>query len=59
MVLPRFLWAHTHIRFRADEILAPYGAQLTWDVKAELMGKRMQSSTDYIQEYAFPHTNDS
>ena len=26
--------------FAADELLAPYGKEMTWDIKAGLMGKR-------------------
>ena len=26
---------------RSDEILAPYGVEMTWDIKAGLMGKRL------------------
>ena len=29
---------------RTDEILAPYGKEMTWDIKAGLMGKRMHCS---------------
>ena len=27
-----------------DELLAPYGKEMTWDIKAGLMGKRMHKS---------------